>query len=202
MGAQPPMGTFSYAGAAGAGAGGEGGRQQAAEPLSKEEKKNMLTIIMSAIVYSHYMEALVPGSFQENINDIYRLNGRERSREEAGRQTDEDGSGAHALGEPDLEMDLDDEAIEREEREIDTMIERHRESMTPPNRDDKRKKNEEQSKQTQQSRQDLPQQEKQTVKQTAQAEAGAIPKTQREPRRPRDEEERQRTKRYNTPTPI
>ena len=174
----------------------------------------MLTIIMSAIVYSHYMEDLVPGSFQENINEIYRLNGlkpvkfpvpsmaatvveacreifRERSREEAGRQTDEDGSGAHASGGPDLEMDLDDEAIEREEREIDTMIKRHRESMTPPNKDDKRKKHEEQSKQTQKSTQDLPQQEKQTVKQTAQAEAGAIPKTQREPRRPRDEEERQ-----------
>ena len=35
----------------------------------------MLTIIMLAIIYSHYMEALVPGSFHENINEIYRLNG-------------------------------------------------------------------------------------------------------------------------------
>ena len=44
-------------------------------PLSKQETKDMLTVIMSAIVYGHYMEALVPGSFQENISEVYRLNG-------------------------------------------------------------------------------------------------------------------------------
>ena len=214
------MGTFSYAGA-----GGEGGRQQVAVPLSKDETKNMLTIMMSDIVYGHYMEALAPGNFQKNINEIYRLNGlkpvkfptpsmaatvveackeifREHSREEAGRQTDEDRSGAHTSGEPDLEMDLDDEAIEREEREIETMIKRHRESMTPPHRDDKRKKQEEEIDRTQKSTQKTPQQEKQTVKQTAQVEMGATAKTQREPRWARDEEERQERRENITPTPI
>ena len=34
-----------------------------------------MTIIMSAIVYSHYMETIIPGSFQSNMDLIYKENG-------------------------------------------------------------------------------------------------------------------------------
>ena len=118
-------------------------------PLTNEETK-MLTVIMSAIVYGHYMETLVPGSFQDNVNGVYRLNGLrtvnfpsptmtisvmeacrevfwERSKEETGRETEEDRSGTRTSDEPNLEMNLDDDAIAQEEREIEGMIKRHRE---------------------------------------------------------------------------
>ena len=99
----------------------------------------MLSIIMSAIVYGHYMEALVPGSFQENVSEVYRLNGlktvkfppptmtttvmeayreifRERSKEETQREAEKEGSGTRASRETGQEMDLDDEVIEHEGR--------------------------------------------------------------------------------------
>ena len=38
--------------------------------LTKQETKQIITTIMSAIVYSHYVEAIHPGSFQENMNEI------------------------------------------------------------------------------------------------------------------------------------
>ena len=69
-GAQGLAGAFSYAETARTGAAREGRRQETANPLTKEETKDMLTIIMSAIVYGHYMEALVPGSFQTNVRYI------------------------------------------------------------------------------------------------------------------------------------
>ena len=69
-GTQDPLGAQSYSAAA------TGIRRPVTtSPLTKEETKEMLTVIMSAIVYGHYMEALVPGSFQDNINEVYRLNG-------------------------------------------------------------------------------------------------------------------------------
>ena len=43
--------------------------------LSKSETKVIITTIMPAIVYSHYVEAINPGSFQSNMNDIYKRNG-------------------------------------------------------------------------------------------------------------------------------
>ena len=138
---------------------------------------------MSAIVYGHYMEALVPGSFQENVSEVYRLNRlktvkfppptmtatsmeacreifRERSKEETQRVAEEERSGTHASRETYLEMDLDDEVIKQEGREIENMIKRHRESMTPPHRENKRKKQEEEAK----IRQKPPQQPKQSTK--------------------------------------
>ena len=42
--------------------------------LSKE-LKDMTTIILSAIIYSHYKESLMLGSFQRNMNEIYKKNG-------------------------------------------------------------------------------------------------------------------------------
>ena len=35
----------------------------------------MMTTIMSAIVYSHYVEALTPGTFQHNMSEMFKLNG-------------------------------------------------------------------------------------------------------------------------------
>ena len=43
--------------------------------LTKQETKQIITTIMSAIVYSHYVEAIHPGSFQENMNEMYKCNG-------------------------------------------------------------------------------------------------------------------------------
>ena len=42
--------------------------------------------------------------------------------------------------EPNLVMDLDDETIEQEVIEIETVVKRHRESTTPPLREDKEEK--------------------------------------------------------------
>ena len=43
--------------------------------LSKDETKQIITTIMSAIVYLHYVEAIHPGSFQESMRDMYKCNG-------------------------------------------------------------------------------------------------------------------------------
>ena len=65
---------------------------------------------------------------------------RDRTKEDTSRVKDQDRSATHASHEADLDMELDDEVIEREEREIDTIIKRHRESLTPPAREEKKKK--------------------------------------------------------------
>ena len=44
-------------------------------PLLTDENKDLMTIIMSAIVYSHYMETIIPGSFQSSMDLIYKENG-------------------------------------------------------------------------------------------------------------------------------
>ena len=72
-------------------------------------------------------------------------------------------------------MDLDDEVIEQEEREIEKMIKRHRDSMTPPLRDDKRKKQEKETEDETGQRPPLPQ--RPAVKRTSRPESGAIEKT-------------------------
>ena len=43
--------------------------------LTKDETKDMITTIMSAIVYSHYVEALTPGTFQQNMSEMFKRNG-------------------------------------------------------------------------------------------------------------------------------
>ena len=197
-GAQSSVGAFSYAEAARTGAPGEGRRQETTNPLTKEETKDMLTIIMSAIVYGHYMEALVPGSFQANVSEVYRLNGlrevkfppptmvstvmeackevfRGRSKEGTRKEAEDNRSSTRDSSEQALEMDLDDEVIEQEEREIETMIKRHRDSMTPPLRDDKRKKQEREAEDEIGQRPPLPQ--RPTVKRAMKPESGATEKT-------------------------
>ena len=44
-------------------------------PLLTDENKGLMTIIMLAIVYSHYMETIILGSFQSNMDLIYIENG-------------------------------------------------------------------------------------------------------------------------------
>ena len=44
-------------------------------PMLMDENKDLITIIMSAIVYSHYMETIIPGSFQSKMDLIYKENG-------------------------------------------------------------------------------------------------------------------------------
>ena len=41
---------------------------------NKFELKKIMTTILSAIAYSHYMEAQYPGTFQENMNKMYKKN--------------------------------------------------------------------------------------------------------------------------------
>lgn len=42
---------------------------------SKSELKKLITKIMTSITYSHYMEAMYPGTFQRNMNEMYKKNG-------------------------------------------------------------------------------------------------------------------------------
>ena len=35
----------------------------------------MISTIMSAIVYSHYVEALAPGTSQQNMKEMFKMNG-------------------------------------------------------------------------------------------------------------------------------
>ena len=51
------------------------GMETSVPGLTKQETKQIITTIMSAIVYSHYVEAINPGSFQDNMNEMYRCNG-------------------------------------------------------------------------------------------------------------------------------
>ena len=53
----------------GGGTGGGGGMPG----LTKKETKDITTTIMSAIVYSHYVEAIAPGTFQKNMSEMYKL---------------------------------------------------------------------------------------------------------------------------------
>ena len=41
-----------------------------------KELKDMTTIILLAIIYSHYKESLMPGSFQRNMSEMCKKNGR------------------------------------------------------------------------------------------------------------------------------
>ena len=166
-GAEGFVGAKSFAEATRTNMGGGKGGQDMTSPLTKEETKDMLTIIMSAIVYGHYMEALVPGSFQDNVKEVYRLNGlrtvnfptpsmaasvmqacrdvfRDKSKEEVRQDDEAEGEERSTPRDLDLEDDIEDEVIERESMEIETLIKRHRESITPPPREEKRKKEEKQ----------------------------------------------------------
>ena len=196
------VGTTSYAEATRPRTEGSTAGQGIPSPLTKEETKDMLTVIMTAIVYGHYMEALVPGSFQENVNEVYRLNGlrtvklptpsmaatvmeacrdifKDRSKEETRRERDEEDEEEETNAPRDLdqETDIEDDAIEREGMEIETLVKRHRESITPPQREDKRKK-EEREKETlkKPTPPPRPQQSTQSAQQASKQETGVVPK--------------------------
>ena len=161
------------------------------------------------------MEALLPGSFQPNVSEVYRLNGlrevkfpppsmvttvmeackevfRGRSKEDTRKKAEDNRRSTRESSEQALQMDLDDEVIEQEEREIEMMIKRHRDSMTPPLRDDKRKKQEREAEDEIGQRPPLPQ--RPAVKRTVRPETGAIEKpegsTQEEARAGEDLEQR------------
>ena len=170
----------SYAAATRAGitfgdAGSTGAPTQSAgiTPLSSEETKNIVTTILSAVVYAQYMEALEPGTYQKNISEMYKLNGLppvkfpppnmtetvtkvcrelflQQARED--QEEEEEGSTEHPStrterGEPSdnvfAEGDISDEAITNQEMEIDQLIKRHRESMTPPTRNEQKRRKDE-----------------------------------------------------------
>ena len=64
----------TYAGAASGGS----DQQQRIENIQiggDPEMKHMTTIIQSVIIYSQFMETIEPGSFQTNMNKIYKENG-------------------------------------------------------------------------------------------------------------------------------
>ena len=49
------------------------GQKEESKEVGKEIKE-LTTIILSAVIYSQYMETLMPGSFQDNMDKIYRKN--------------------------------------------------------------------------------------------------------------------------------
>ena len=87
-----------------------------------------------------------------------------RSSEGTRKEAEDSRSSTRESSEQVLEMDLDDEVIEQEEREREKMIKRHRDSMTPPLQDDKRKKQEKETEDETGQRPPLPQ--RPTVKRT------------------------------------
>ena len=134
--------------------------------LSKDETKQMVTTIMSAIVYSHYVEAIQPGSFQESMRDMYKCNGLKpvnfptppmadmvaqtckevflntfdgNSEDETDNQTTDN---AQNDGD-DLTLKLTEDIVANAKQHTEQQqIKRQRESLTPPNKDEKRKKEE------------------------------------------------------------
>ena len=130
--------------------------------LTKTETKEIITTIISAIVYSHCAEEINPGSFQSNMTDIYKRNGlkpvnfptppmtdivlqscREvflgtqetNTEDETDGQTTDNASNKQT-DEDELTLRMVDEDVATEA----TPRKRQRESLTPPNKDEKRKK--------------------------------------------------------------
>ena len=129
-------------------------------PLTAEETKLIVTTIMSAVVYAQYMEAVEPGSYQKNIDEMYKLNGlppvkfpppkmtetvtkvcRELFQQQA-REQEEECSREQMSDNAFVEGDISDEAIASQEMEIDRMIKHHRDSITPPNLSEQKRKKE------------------------------------------------------------
>ena len=132
--------------------------------LSKAETKEIVTTIMSAIVYSHYVEALQPGSFQTTMTDMYKLNGLKpvnfpappmndiilQSCREAFSDLTSDTNDQPTSAPSDTQTPSSADNNDTTERRNDDLIsvpdgpiqvlKRQRESMTPPNKTDKRLK--------------------------------------------------------------
>lgn len=134
------------AGSTGVGAGGVPG-------LGKTETKRIITKIMSAIIYSHYVEALKPGSFQTSIKQMYQLNGLdpvnfptppmadivlEACREAF--QTQGDMTGTQADKSDDLVFDIAEEEMVDDQTQLDQQQKRSSDTLTPPDRQEKKPK--------------------------------------------------------------
>ena len=130
--------------------------------LTKTETKEMITTIMSAIEYSHYVEAINPGSFQSNMTDIYKRNGlkpvnfptppmtdivlqscrevflgtQETNTEDKTDGQTTDNASNKQTDNDELTLRMVDEDVVTEA----TPMKRQRESLTPPNKDEKQKK--------------------------------------------------------------
>ena len=131
----------------------------------------------------------MPSTVMEACREVFR----ERTKKEYRTTAEEVRSTTHDSNEPNLEMDISDEVIEREEREIDTMIKRSRESLTPPAREDKRKKQEKTSEA--ETHKKPPQPQRQSTKQAPGPESGAITKTRAEAQEGTREAEEEREQR-------
>ena len=132
--------------------------------LSKDETKQMITTIMSAIVYSHHVEAIQPGSFQESMRDMYKCNGLKpvnfptppmadmvaqtckevflntfdgKTEDETDNQTTDNTQ----TDKDNLTLRLTEDIVANAEQHTEQQqTKRQRESLTPPNKDEKRKK--------------------------------------------------------------
>ena len=120
--------------------------------LSKAETKEMITTIMSAIVFSHYVEAIEPGSFHKTMTDMYKKNGLKPVNsptpptnniiQQAYREVfnatceDEPETNDNYKDNDDPTPNTTDDIAEKPQTK------RQRESHTPPNKDGKKKKEE------------------------------------------------------------
>ena len=132
-----------------------------------DDNKDIMTIIMSAVVYSHYMEAIVPGSFQSNMDAIYKANGLNPVKFPSQTPTGNIKELYNRL----LRTQTDDEEVgvetaataEGDTMDVEMVTKRGREtSLSPAEVKDKKKKKEEEEKKRE-SHLSLPPQEKQPM---------------------------------------
>ena len=116
-----------------------------------DDNKDIMTIIMSAVVYSHYMEAIVPGRFQINMDAIYKVNGLTPVKFPSKTPTGNIKELYNRL----LRTQTDDEEVgvetgataEEDTMDVEMATKRGREtSLSPANVKDKKKKKEEEKK--------------------------------------------------------
>ena len=155
----------SYADATSATKGNNAGRSMGGgvPGLSKDETKQMITTKMSAIVYSHYVEVIQPGSFQESMRDMYKCNGLKPvdfptppmadmvaqtckevflntydgiTEDETDNQTTDNTQ----TDDDNLTLRLTEDIVANAEQHTQQQkTKRQRESLTPPNKDEKKK---------------------------------------------------------------
>ena len=114
---------------------------------------------MSAIVFSHYVEAIEPGSFQRNMTEMFKKNGlkpvnfptppmndiilqscREVFTNPTDTETETDNTDPTTEYDDTTSRPVDETTKTKDEIQVQQMLKRQRESMTPPNRNEKRMK--------------------------------------------------------------
>ena len=127
--------------------------------LTKNETKEIITTIMSAIVFSHYVEVIEPGSFQHNMTEMFKKNGlqpvnfptppmndiilqscREVFTLPTDIETETDNTDPTTENDDTTSKPVDETSMTKDETQVQQMLKRQRESMTPPNRNEKRLK--------------------------------------------------------------